>query len=234
MWGATRGLLWLLVIVHGISIHAPRVGCDGRPRQHWKGRHYFNPRTPCGVRPSASIAALSAAEISIHAPRVGCDGNPVSRRTLLVISIHAPRVGCDLNLYSALSVLFLAFQSTHPVWGATEDALEEVIHLLEFQSTHPVWGATLHHGQLKGECVYFNPRTPCGVRRVPAQALIVHKAISIHAPRVGCDVPHGHVLEPVGGISIHAPRVGCDTGTKLRTTWMMNFNPRTPCGVRRD
>ena len=58
---------------------------------------------------------------------------------------------------------------------------------LQFQSTHPVWGAT------KGG--------------VNADRL---KAISIHAPRVGCDAfldfAHG-----LGVISIHAPRVGCDT-----------------------
>ena len=35
------------------------------------------------------------------------------------------------------------------------------------------------------------------------------------------------------GISIHAPRVGCDTPMYFRTEWNRNFNPRTPCGVRR-
>ena len=55
-----------------------------------------------------------------------------------------------------------------------------------FQSTHPVWGATFLTLQRQ-----------------------ITVAISIHAPRVGCD--SGHLLVFLGiGISIHAPRVGCD------------------------
>ena len=57
------------------------------------------------------------------------------------------------------------FQSTHPGWGATigrPDGLKG----RKFQSTHPGWGAT------------FN--LLCSFA-----ALLV----SIHAPRVGCDIP---------------------------------------------
>ena len=56
----------------------------------------FNPRTPCGVRLDVRRAARSRSVVSIHAPRVGCDDIAASR---LMIS--------------------KAFQSTHPVWGAT-------------------------------------------------------------------------------------------------------------------
>ena len=56
----------------------------------------------------------------------------------------------------------------------------------------------------------FNPRTPCGVRRFQRK----------HAAR---DV----------AISIHAPRVGCDWARRRSMSALMNFNPRTPCGVRR-
>ncbi len=35
----------------GISIHAPRAGCDGEPvGEHFGSGRDFNPRTPCGVR----------------------------------------------------------------------------------------------------------------------------------------------------------------------------------------
>ena len=79
----------------GISIHAPREGCDGEPVE--------------------LVEAHLA--ISIHAPREGCDGHlldvhaqiefqsthPVRGATIawyrikmyLIISIHAPREGCD-------------------------------------------------------------------------------------------------------------------------------------------
>ena len=36
--------------------------------------------------------------------------------------------------------------------------------------------------------------------------------ISIHAPRVGCDLYTDKVEQDVDMISIHAPRVGCDCG----------------------
>ena len=55
-----------------------------------------------------------------------------------------------------------------------------------FQFTHPVWGAT------------WSSRI--------VQITIV---VSIHAPRVGCDLCP-HLKRGEGGVSIHAPRVGCD------------------------
>ena len=80
-----------------------------------------------------------------------------------MISIHAPRVGCDAN-HNAVAYISRAFQSTHPVWGATWVA-QYANYNKVFQSTHPVWGATRCLG------------CPCRVT-----------SISIHAPRVGCDL----------------------------------------------
>ena len=79
--------------------------------------------------------------------------------------------------------------------------------------------------------------------------------ISIHAPRVGCDLNRSGLFvqtvkfqstHPVWGatavavatrvsteISIHAPRVGCDLLHQVPGGLGLNFNPRTPCGVRR-
>ena len=74
MWGATFFPCSALKIVSCISIHAPHVGCDDNyfdvlplPPEH------FNPRTPCGVRPSDWIDNRAPKLISIHAPHVGCD-----------------------------------------------------------------------------------------------------------------------------------------------------------------
>ena len=38
----------------------------------------------------------------------------------------------------------------------------------------------------------------------------------------------------VGKISIHVPRAGCDSPRTCTGRVPLNFNPRTPCGVRRD
>ena len=58
----------------GISIHAPREGCD------YGGRDWYQ--------------SLS---ISIHAPREGCDVPAQVLADVVLISIHAPREGCDAN-----------------------------------------------------------------------------------------------------------------------------------------
>ena len=82
------------------------------------------------------------------------------------------------------------------------------------------------------------------------------KSISIHAPRAGRDrcgltqTQGGKVFQstrPVRGatvrvvsviidgkISIHAPRAGRDGGCGCRLSQRQDFNPRAPCGARRD
>ena len=95
-----------------------------------------------------------------------------------------------------------------------------------------MWGATLHDSSLLHQCIYFNPRSPCGERPEDGAGLPAVPGISIHAPRVGSDGGQGCSLLlptefqstlPVWGatialtqpalgdvISIHAPRVGSD------------------------
>ena len=81
--------------------------------------------------------------------------------------------------------LQLSFQSTLPVWGAT--AMDEALDPAKlFQSTLPVWGATSRN-----------------------RAIGCHLIVSIHAPRVGSDVP--------SPASLSSP---------------VSFNPRSPCGER--
>ena len=56
-----------------ISIHTPHAGCDITPALPSAMSFYFNPRTPCGVRPIKSIVEYRKVSISIHAPHAGCD-----------------------------------------------------------------------------------------------------------------------------------------------------------------
>ena len=58
----------------------------------------------------------------------------------------------------------------------------------EFQSTRPVWGATMSALSFPVCPYHFNPRAPCGARRLPSVYLWARVVISIHAPRVGRDV----------------------------------------------
>ena len=79
----------------------------------------------------------------------------------------------------------------------------------------------------------FNPRSPCGERRKVPVINIERVKISIHAPRVGSDGSHPRCGK-TGSISIHAPRVGSDRqGFPLEHAGG-DFNPRSPCGERRE
>ena len=129
---------------------------------------YFNPRTPCGVR----LIEKS------------CESTPID------ISIHAPHAGCDAKI-EAQGREFQAFQSTHPMRGAT--AITTIYYIIiiisihaphagcdffssnytlediKFQSTHPMRGATFGRAMIDSNGDDFNPRTPCGVRPLEQQ-----------------------------------------------------------------
>ena len=190
-----------------ISIHAPLAGCDPRCPSCSVPPINFNPRTPCGVRPklyiwtreavafqsthplrgatASEFAAAVHSHISIHAPLAGCDARHAWPCAAGNISIHAPLAGCDVQPRFFIRHGF-AFQSTHPLRGATISARPcslyicisihaplagcDILQLLpgvgipQFQSTHPLRGAT---------------------QGLPPSAQ--DHPISIHAPLAGCD-----------------------------------------------
>ncbi len=123
-----------------------------------------------------------------------------------------------------------AFQSTHPVRGATIQRIHVNlpltisihapregcdggywrVHMAKdlFQSTHPVRGATRPTQMTPGTRL-FQSTHPVRGATIRGRRRNLHLRISIHAPREGCD--RLHVVDGVGDlISIHAPREGCD------------------------
>ena len=100
----------------------------------------------------------------------------------------------------------------------------------------------------------FNPRTPCGVRRVRLGETENLYAVSIHALLAECDccvrmfekTKHGfNPRTPCGvrptkktflffreTVSIHALLAECDFYPRSSHLVDKRFNPRTPCGVR--
>ena len=276
VWGATSARELDELIKAFQSTHPVWGATSDENYKESESKAHFNPRTPCGVRHGGAGSqadvfgfqsthpvwgATFCAEIyiayrliSIHAPRVGCDADLKTQLERIVISIHAPRVGCDIFFAFSASSSCL-FQSTHPVWGAT------VMYLLVYNhisiSIHaPRVGCDLGLCSCSISRLYFNPRTPCGVRRGKSHLLghqvyrfqsthpvwgatcptfcvkVSHAKISIHAPRVGCDTRSRVFIAKHGNISIHAPRVGCDLPQRLCRLYNQYFNPRTPCGVR--
>ena len=163
---------------------------------------------------------------------MGSDWDFFNLSSELPISIHAPRVGSDVEFFSCDFWLF-QFQSTLPVWGATDSA----------RRTLYVFDISIHAPRVGSDLKY--------ILIIP----ITHW-ISIHAPRVGSDMFDRYTARQLG-ISIHAPRVGSDwTLNSAGKSWSVfqstlpvwgatfqdeayyesikNFNPRSPCGERRS
>ena len=152
-----------------ISIHAPLAGCDA-----WLPQV---PRLQTGI--------------SIHAPLAGCDGRRFNKCRKIAISIHAPLAGCDARAQQRYCCI-QRFQSTHPLRGATLPALwsadtraisihaplagcdvaVQIVSVQDFAiSIHaPLAGCDGSRRGLGEEVSHFNPRTPCGVRRITAIA----------------------------------------------------------------
>ena len=169
----------------GISIHAPLAGCDSIGRIKIPMHSNFNPRTPCGVRQEESKPSYDFSKY------------------------FNPRTPCGVRQNHRISENgYFGFQSTHPLRGATLCGSSTVLRVTI--SIHaPLAGCDCVLCATSQHRSYFNPRTPCGVRRV--------------------DVTNRKAMTP---ISIHAPLAGCDINLFRITRISFHFNPRTPCGVR--
>ena len=190
--------------------------------------------------------------VSIHAPRAGRDiGCEVSTCSA---SGFNPRAPCGARLQvTAGTRHLLPFQSTRPVRGATRFYLNDEPY--EVVSIHaPRAGRDLggRYSSTYHSC--FNPRAPCGARRVQSP---FPAGLTSFNPRAPCGARLTHFAclslnylfqstRPVRGatttalramqeppVSIHAPRAGRDRSVMLILIVMLCFNPRAPCGARR-
>ena len=106
-------------VLEDVSIHAPREGCDTPPRYTIAGFDCFNSRTPGGVRrPAPRLWGWGGLCFNSRTPGgVRLEWEDVAPLSLAV-SIHAPREGCDGYFDIQLRANYL-FQFTHPGRGAT-------------------------------------------------------------------------------------------------------------------
>ena len=212
-----------------ISIHAPLAGSDSRLAPECHRFRYFNPRSPCGERQIVNDLVYRHRLFQSTLPLRGATS-----------SIGAPSQMC-------------AFQSTLPLRGATRTHVSTHAPL-PFQSTLPLRGATWHgagDGQSLG---HFNPRSPCGERRLGVYRVLTLNLFQSTLPLRGATYrlrrstrgrryfnprsPCGERLDKanqiLGGneISIHAPLAGSDGLARRRARRPGYFNPRSPCGER--
>ena len=208
VWGATK-IFTSRTKFKEISIHAPRVGSDDRPPHLHHLPRDFNPRSPCGERHRRISLGKGTRKFQSTLPVWGATHQQSQKTQGRNISIHAPRVGSDLSDISANSGTG-KFQSTLPVWGATKGAGFEMLQSAD-----------------------FNPRSPCGERHGERRRNIVARKFQSTLPVWGATLCFS-MRTIVGGISIHAPRVGSDASSSGFMLLPPYFNPRSPCGERRQ
>ena len=117
----------------GVRLHHPPIGTDG------SGVSIHAPREGCDVKVSDLKILLNS--VSIHAPREGCDYLSLAPlRHCGIVSIHAPREGCD-HPSGRASLYSRSFNSRTP-GGVRPTRSIRAIFAIEFQFTHPGRGAT--------------------------------------------------------------------------------------------
>ena len=166
--GATE-LVVVGVVDLDVSIHAPRAGSDAaRPCDSF-GR--FQSRPPCGERRNLSQ-------------------NASHRRSF------NPRPPCgERHRHTNRLTKRATFQSTPPVRGATA-TLAVVDSDLKVSIHAPRAGSDMASTGSVPRSSGFNPRPPCGERRLQARDRARLRNVSIHAPRAGrttnCRKSHVH------------------------------------------
>ena len=81
-----------------ISIHAPLAGRDVAPLLERLRHFHFNPRAPCGARPTGSIPRSPPSVFQSTRPLRGATFRRMRCVGVIRISIHAPLAGRDVKL----------------------------------------------------------------------------------------------------------------------------------------
>ena len=217
--------------VVAVSTHAPLAGSD-----------------------DGDALPLVGVLVSTHAPLAGSDCSRATSWQSPRVSTHAPLAGSD-KFPGRSDKLVKRFQPTLPLRGATKLGTISAISL-PFQPTLPLRGATASawsrpwfysvstHAPLAGSdsttssaslrWSSFNPRSPCGERRLGCP---VHPAGHLRFnPRSPCgERLAGNRSHAVAGrVSTHAPLAGSDAVDEPLAEVLSSFNPRSPCGERQD
>ena len=145
-----------------VSIHALLAECDSFRQPVPVGSRSFNPRTPCGVRPSSYFVSSAIQRFqSTHSLRSATPGFHLGRRREGV-SIHALLAECDF-VVNTCATKTRSFNPRTPCG----------VRLLGFImagagngfNPRTPCGVRLKKNGISREELGFNPRTPCGVRR---------------------------------------------------------------------
>ena len=186
---------------------------------------HFNPRTPCGVRPSCSACiSLTGSFQSTH-PLRGATHSSSAALTQMRISIHAPLAGCDAALATGPSIPTHFNPRTPCGVRPIRFVFADMYGMISIHA--PLAGCDVPPRQGAAHRAHFNPRTPCGVRPTrSATSLFVSPFQSTH-PLRGATRRKNILLSPLT-ISIHAPLAGCDRNIDGIPAWTKLFQSTHP------
>ena len=169
--------------------------------------------------------------VSIHALLAECDPSPAPSISIPIG--FNPRTPCGVRRKCKCKCKCSTwFQSTHSLRSATASC--NGFHIVPTVSIHALLAECDPISCTSYCCTPgFNPRTPCGVRlRI------------LPSPPPGKRFQSTHSLRSAtfryrwgdrqAAVSIHALLAECDAYTTVTAAGETGFNPRTPCGVRRN
>ena len=172
-----------------------------------KTNHYFNPRTPRGVRRVLEIVKIIRVEFQSTHPSRGATNVRVVCRRRRAISIHAPLAGCDGG-EKVIQHVLSDFNPRTPR-GVRRFDVRELNPVFIISIHAPLAGCDNPVAARRAFPSDFNPRTPRGVRRDTPMKQTRTRNFNPRTPR---------------GV-----RLSRAAGLRAR-----DFNPRTPRGVRHD
>ena len=123
-----------------VSTHAPLAGSDSWPRGSGRAARGFNPRSPCGERPRASLISGTAPSFN---PRSPCGERRLRPPGYARPLRFNPRSPCgERPSLMGFPPYQGMFQPTLPLRGATADLVAVLSAQVAFQPTLPLRGAT--------------------------------------------------------------------------------------------
>ena len=185
----------------------------------------FNPRSPCGERPS-HMPHSAVASYSFQ-PTLPLRGATTSCSTAQCGSCFNPRSPCGERRATEKKRENLgSFQPTLPLRGATTPAPPSP-EARVFQPTLPLRGATATGAPARRWSSSFNPRSPCGERRSSRPSTSPSASFN---PRSPCGERRWRDLHQalLQRVSTHAPLAGSDGYSCSRPRLSSLFQPTLP------
>ena len=170
----------------------------------------FQPTRP--LRGATYLGVISASVDEIFQPTRplrGATTETVHKSGFTSISTHAPLAGRD-DFPTMVSQSKFAFQPTRPLRGATVGGRIRVQHTKKISTHAPLAGRDFIPTLRLLIMMYFNPRAPCGARRIRKTIPAIPMNFN---PRAPC---------------------GARRKASVALKDYADFNPRAPCGARQQ